>query len=126
MKFVLFLLAILAFMAGFVVVFGIAETSIHEIAGFVLFTISAVLISGAVVADAIDALPSKLEKLLMHKNAKELPSTLGRATQPAGPTDQRQLMEQFGIEFDGEKYHFREYRYDKLEDAVSYARRSHA
>jgi len=125
MKIVLFLLAVLTFLAGFVV-FGTAKTSIHEIAGFVLFAISAVLISGAVVADAIDALPSKLEKLLTHKGAKELPSMLSAAAQPAGPIDQRQLMEQFGITFDGEKYHFREYRYDKLEDAVSYARRSHA
>jgi len=31
-------------------------------------------------------------------------------------------MERYSITFDGEKYQFGEYRYDKLEDAISYAR----
>lgn len=33
-----------------------------------------------------------------------------------------ELMAEFGISFDGERYHFQSYRYDKLSDAVNYAR----
>lgn len=46
---------------------------------------------------------------------------------PSGETDsltaeQCQIMEKFNITFDGEKFHFREYCYEKLSDAVNYAR----
>lgn len=33
------------------------------------------------------------------------------------------LMSELGITFDGERYHFQDYRYDKLADAISYARK---
>ena len=36
-------------------------------------------------------------------------------------TDQ-QLMDSFGITFDGENYHFMEYKYQNLKDAVNYAK----
>jgi len=32
-----------------------------------------------------------------------------------------ELMVTYGITFDGERYHYMEYRYDKLLDAVNYA-----
>lgn len=38
----------------------------------------------------------------------------------AAPSDSEQ-MAKHGIRFDGEKYCFREYRYDRLSDAISYA-----
>ncbi len=37
-------------------------------------------------------------------------------------SDQVQLMNEFGITYDGEKFHYREYRYEKLTDAVNYAK----
>lgn len=36
--------------------------------------------------------------------------------------EQIEAMERYSITFDGEKYQFGQYRYDKLEDAVTYAR----
>jgi len=35
-----------------------------------------------------------------------------------------ELMAKYGISHDGEKYQYQEYRYDKLEDAVAYARKT--
>lgn len=35
-----------------------------------------------------------------------------------------ETMERYGITFDGEKYAFAQYRYDRLADAVAYAKRS--
>jgi len=37
--------------------------------------------------------------------------------------EQRQLIEQLGVSFDGKKYYFHEYGYDQLTDAVNYAER---
>lgn len=34
-----------------------------------------------------------------------------------------ELMVKYGISHDGDQYHFQEYRYDRLEDAVAYARK---
>lgn len=36
------------------------------------------------------------------------------------------LMSELGITFDGERYHFQDYRYDKLADAISYAQKERA
>ena len=36
---------------------------------------------------------------------------------------EQQLMDKFGITFDGENFHFREYKYQNLKDAVNYAKR---
>lgn len=45
----------------------------------------------------------------------------------AAPTDaDRALMASLGIQFDGRAFRFAGYRYDRLADAVSYARRAHA
>lgn len=61
LKNVLFLLAILALLSG-VGIFASAKSAIHEIEGFLLFTIAAILASGAVVTDAVDSLKAKIEK----------------------------------------------------------------
>jgi len=37
--------------------------------------------------------------------------------------EQIEEMELYSISFDGEKYHFRQYRYGRLEDAVDYAKK---
>jgi len=38
-------------------------------------------------------------------------------------TEEITEMERYSISFDGEKYQFQEYRYDKLSDAISYAKK---
>jgi hypothetical protein len=42
---------------------------------------------------------------------------------PATPADEAAAMALHGITFDGEKYQFRDFRYDKLSDAISFAKR---
>ena len=37
-----------------------------------------------------------------------------------------ELMDKFGITFDGERYQYGEYRYDKLADALNYAKHHHS
>jgi hypothetical protein len=39
-----------------------------------------------------------------------------------GPPDSRDFMDVYGITFDGAKYSFREFQYEKLEDAINYAK----
>lgn len=62
-----------------------------------------------------DSKPSVESKLLLEadesKKAEELVVEL------------QALAHQCGIEFDGERYRFREHKYDKLSDALNYARR---
>jgi hypothetical protein len=55
MRILLFILAILAFLAG-ASIFAAAKSAIHEIEGFMLFLISAVFISGAGVVEAVNLL----------------------------------------------------------------------
>jgi len=55
MKILLFLLAILTFMAG-ASILAVAKSAIHEIEAFILFLISAVFISGASVVEAVNLL----------------------------------------------------------------------
>lgn len=62
MKVILFLLAILAFLAGFGIL-AAAKGAIHEIEAFILFLISAVFLSGAAIMDAVHALTMKMESL---------------------------------------------------------------
>ncbi len=41
--------------------------------------------------------------------------------EPESILTDEQLMEKYGITFDGEKYHYRNYQYRRLSDAVNYA-----
>ena len=55
MKFALFVLSVLSFLAGLVILMA-AKTSIGEIEGFMFFIVSAVLFSGAAIVEAINLL----------------------------------------------------------------------
>lgn len=55
MKIFLLILSVLAFVAGFGIVAS-ANGAIHEIEGFVLFIVSAVLLSGSAIIGAIGSL----------------------------------------------------------------------
>ena len=59
MQFLLFVLAILAFLAG-AAIFAGAKSAIHEIEAFLLFLISAIFISGASVVEAVHRLRKEL------------------------------------------------------------------
>ncbi len=52
MRFMLFLLAALTHLAG-IAIFSQAKSAIHEVEGFVVLLIAAVLLSGATIADEI-------------------------------------------------------------------------
>lgn len=66
MRIILFLLGILSFLCGAVILAG-AKSAIHEIEGFLLFVVSAIFISGASVIDSI---------LLLHRETKALRLTV--------------------------------------------------
>ena len=59
MRIVLFLLAILAFLAGAGILAG-AQSAIHEIEAFILFLICSVFITGAAVVEAVNLLRKEL------------------------------------------------------------------
>ena len=59
MRVILFLLAILAFLAGFAIT-AVAKSAVHEIEAFVLYVVAAVLFSGAGIVDAIINLPKRM------------------------------------------------------------------
>ena len=59
MRFLLVVLAILAFMVGFAILVS-GKSAIHEIEGFVLYVVAAVLFVGAAIVDAILNLPKRL------------------------------------------------------------------
>lgn len=56
----------------------------------------------------------------VNNEASELPSVNTASVEI--DAEQQRTMEQYAITYDGEKYHFREYRYDKLNDAINYAK----
>lgn len=65
MRVLLFLLAVLAALAGAGILIA-AQSAIHEIEAFILFLISAVLVSGASVVEAITVLRKEVAALKTH------------------------------------------------------------
>ena len=47
---------------------------------------------------------------------------VGAPTSPVEPEDEATLMARYGITSDGEQFHYREYKYTRLSDAIAYAR----
>lgn len=58
MRLVLFVLAVVVFVAGFVLL-AVAKGSVQEMQAFVLYEIAAILFTGAAIVDAIIALPKR-------------------------------------------------------------------
>lgn len=56
---------------------------------------------------------------ITESNSTHLPSS---DSTESLTSEQIQTMEEFGITYDGEKFHFHEYRYERLTDAVNYAK----
>jgi hypothetical protein len=67
MRIVLFVLSILALLAGSGI-FAVAKTALHEIEGFILFLISAILLVGAAIVEAINIARKKFESLLQARS----------------------------------------------------------
>lgn len=65
----------------------------------------------------------KAEAIVCRFCNRELAAIAAHGTTSELPLPHDELMAQFGISHDGEAYVFQQYRYDKLEDAVAYARR---
>lgn len=78
MRIVLFVLCVLAFVAG-AGVLAAANSAIHEIEAFMLFLISAVLLTGASIIEAINIARKNIEALI------RIPAGLGKAAPPAQP-----------------------------------------
>ena len=60
MRVFLFLVALLALLAGFGILFN-AKSAIHEIEAFILFLIAAVCLSGGATVEAINLMARRLE-----------------------------------------------------------------
>jgi hypothetical protein len=85
MRIILFLLSVLAFLAGSGVLVG-AESAIHEIEAFMLYLISAIFLSGAAVVEAINAARKKLEPVISALAVPKPPEVVRPVqTTPAPP-----------------------------------------
>lgn len=78
MRILLFLLCVFAFLAG-AGILASAKSAIHEIEAFMLFLISAVLLTGASVVEAINVARKKIETLV------QIPADVRKAVPPAQP-----------------------------------------
>lgn len=70
----------------------------------------------------------KAEAILCRFCGKNVPpiapsTELAKATNDAmASISDEDLMETYGITFDGERYHYHQFRYEKLQDAIAYAK----
>ena len=53
---------------------------------------------------------------------KELSPIVAALAPYVAPPNDEPLMNEFGVTFDGERYRYESYRYDKLADAITYAK----
>lgn len=72
MRVLLFVLSGMAFVAGFGIL-GLAKSAIHETEAFLLFLISAVLLSGAAIVEAVVVAQKKFESILRERPASMVP-----------------------------------------------------
>ena len=73
-------------------------------------------------ADIADTIIASSARAIAASTPDE--ATVPVATGPVTPTSDEDAMAAYGITFDGEKYQYQSYRYDRLSDAVAYARRN--
>jgi len=64
----------------------------------------------------------KREDIVCRYCGRDLASYDQASGPPEELLNETTAMQRYGITFDGEKYHFEQHRYDKLDDAVNYAR----
>jgi hypothetical protein len=74
---------------------------------------------------AVDALELQLERMRqqgLRAFAKAEVASSGPARSSDSAGERQRLMAEFSITYNGRYYHYERYRYDRLEDAVDYAR----
>jgi len=131
MRIILFILSALAFLLGIVIISS-ATGIFQEIAGFLLFLITAVFFVGAVIVNALYNVQmdttSGLDKIAKQLEAVNFPanklasSTKVSVPDPEETISEDELMVRYKITHDGKKYCWGDYHYDKFEDALAYAR----
>ena len=131
MRAILFILSALAFFLGIGIISS-ATAIFQEIAGFLLFLITAVFFVGAVIVNALYNVRTdtsneltKIIKLLESSNlpANKLASSPNVSVPDSEETfSEDELMVRYKITHDGKKYCWGDYHYDKFEDALAYAR----
>lgn len=70
MKTLLFVLAVLAFLAGVLVLMA-AESAIHEVEAFVLFVCSSVLLAGSCIVEAVNQVGDRLASSPVASNRRD-------------------------------------------------------
>ena len=65
----------------------------------------------------------KSEAIVCKHCGRDLPTAATPAPASKNSIDDADAMALYDITFDGEKYRFRDFRYDKLSDAIGYAKR---
>jgi hypothetical protein len=63
----------------------------------------------------------KQEAKVCRYCGRDLPGSAEATDAPDEPFNDSTAMDRYGITFDGQKYHFEQYTYDKLSDAIKYA-----
>lgn len=131
MRAILFVLSAIAFLLGIGIISS-ATAIFQEIAGFLLFLITAVFFVGAVIVNALYNVRTdtsneltQIIKLLETSNlpANKLASSPNVSVPDSEETfSEDELMVRYKITHDGKKYCWGDYHYDKFEDALAYAR----
>ena len=112
------LMALLFWAASlFVFLFALASGALREIEALIMFLISSLFAVGAALLYEI----IEIKKAIL-KNQPSISPTEALPINTANLTD-HDLMQEYGVVFDGEKYHFNNYTYDKLNDAIEYAKK---
>lgn len=79
------------------------------------------------VAQEVSFMLADIADVTIDSSARSVSPTPVAASQPvlrtATPMNDEAAMALYGITFDGERYRFRDFRYDKLSDAINYAKR---
>jgi hypothetical protein len=68
----------------------------------------------------------KSEAIVCKHCGRDLPAAATPTPTSKSPIDDAAAMTLYGITFDGERYRFQDFRYDKLSDAIDYAKRQAA
>lgn len=122
MKAVLIIAFILETLIGIGVLMS-AKSAVHEIYSAIWFVIGTITFVGYAVISEMQ----KLRAIPVVTESKTGVANTRAASQEEAaqqPMSEQGIMDKLGITFDGDKYAFLEFKYDKLNDAVRYAQKN--